>query len=319
LNKEYNSNQKRLPKNFVKKNNFNYPVYSTKAEDLVTEIKVVLNKLNFFHYQVKYYLTPHLIVIEINSLVKIDYNLLEQNLTKCITDPFLIKINEDDHLIMIELSTENIRKISLDEVLNKYNNNVLFLGINDHNEVEALNKDYKSVLMFINNIENINFYIALALIKKYNIRIFDYNNELKKFECFTKLYTNDLNHINKFIIDIENKEDESLEICFINLHKNIINTDIISNIRYLIELSKELPFYFIVRINGYFDKEAYFYDCFSYLLTIDNSSFEVLKLFGFYQSTGLMIGYEGLIKNLDIVMRVAVGGLSNEEEKKLEQ
>ena len=87
----------------------------------------------------------------------------------------------------------------------------------------------------------------------------------------------------------------------------------------MIELSKELPFYFIVRINGYFDKEAYFYDCFSYLLTIDNSSFEVLKLFGFYQSTGLMIGYEGLIKNLDIVMRVAVGGLSNEEEKKLEQ
>jgi hypothetical protein len=319
LNKEFNSNQKRLPKNFVKKNNFNYPVYSTKAEDLVTEIKVVLNKLNFFHYQVKYYLTPHLIVIEINSLVKIDYNLLEQNLTKCITDPFLIKINEDDHLIMIELSTENIRKISLDEVLNKYNNNVLFLGINDHNEVEALNKDYKSVLMFINNIENINFYIALALIKKYNIRIFDYNNELKKFECFTKLYTNDLNHINKFIIDIENKEDESLEICFINLHKNIINNDIISKIRYLIELSKELPFYFIVRINGYFDKEAYFYDCFSYLLTIDNCSFEVLKLFGFYQSTGLMIGYEGLIKNLDIVMRVAVGGLSNEEEKKLEQ
>ena len=42
--------------------------------------------------------------------------------------------------------------------------------------------------------------------------------------------------------------------------------NIISKIRYLIELSKELPFYFIVRINGYFDKEAYFYDCFSYLL-----------------------------------------------------
>ena len=84
-------------------------------------------------------------------------------------------------------------------------------------------------------------------------------------------------------------------------------------------MSKELPFYFIVRINGYFAKETYFYDAFSYLLTIDNNSFDVLKLFGFYQSEGLMIGYEGLIKNLDIVMRVAVGGLSQEEEKKLEQ
>ena len=38
----------------------------------------------------------------------------------------------------------------------------------------------------------------LALIKKYNIRIFDYNNELKKFECFTKLYTNDLRSCHEY-------------------------------------------------------------------------------------------------------------------------
>ena len=49
-----------------------------------------------------------------------------------------------------------------------------------------------------------------------------------------------------------------------------------------IELSKELPFYFIVRINGYFDKEAYFYDCFSYLLTIDNSSAKIIWLLSKY-------------------------------------
>ena len=53
-------------------------------------------------------------------------------------------------------------------------------------------------------------------------------------------------------------------------------------------------------------------------MTLDVTKLDVLKIFGFYHSTGLKIGEEGLIKNLDIVMRVAVGGLALEEIKKIE-
>ena len=95
--------------------------------------------------------------------------------------------------------------------------------------------------------------------------------------------------------------------------------DLIDKIRYLIELSKELPFYFIVRLDNYIVNDHYFYDSFSYILTLDNSSIDVLKMFGFSHSTGLKIGEEGLIKQLDIVMRAAVGGLTEEERKKIEQ
>ena len=103
-----------------------------------------------------------------------------------------------------------------------------------------------------------------------------------------------------------------------NLTKKV-DKDLIEKIRYLIELSKELPFYFIVRLDNYIVNDHYYYDAFNYILTLDNTSIDVLKIFGFYQSVGLKIGEEGLIKNLDIVMRVAVGGLSEEEKKKIEQ
>ena len=54
-------------------------------------------------------------------------------------------------------------------------------------------------------------------------------------------------------------------------------------------------------------------------MTIDNDSKEVLNLFGFTHSIGLVLGEEGLIKNLDLVMRVAIGGVKLEEMKKIEQ
>lgn len=319
INQEFNTPVlKKLPKNFIKKGDISEYTESNSTLEIINEIKLILNKLNYYHYQVDHYLTPHLIVVEIKSYLKIDYYKLENELSRSLTKPFLLKINEDDSIIMIEFSSEKIRKISLYEVFNSYNNNILFLGINDHFEVEALDDKHFSCLMFINNINNLYFYIALSLLKRYKVRLFDLNNELTLFKDYL-LYETNSDNINKLIVDVENKEDDEIEICFVNLSKKIINKDLIGKIRYLIELSKDLSFYFIVRLDDYIVNDNYFYDSFSYILTLDNSSIDVLKMFGFSHSTGLKIGEEGLIKQLDIVMRVAVGGLSEEERRKIEQ
>lgn len=318
INIEFNTPEyKRLPKTFVKKVDIIENSSSTLADEIMNEIKIVLNKLNYYHYHVDYYLTPHLIVIEINSYLKIDYYKLESELTRILTNPFLLKINDEDSVIMIEFSSELVRKISLYEALNLYNDNVLFLGINDHNEVEALNNNYASCLMFINKIQNLYYYIIVILLKKYHVRILDFNDELSNFKPYL-LYETDINAINKLIVDIENKDDSLIEVCFINLNSKKVNSELINKIRYLIELSKELPFYFVVRLDNYVVNDHYFYDSFSYIMTLDVTKLDVLKIFGFYHSTGLKIGEEGLIKNLDIVMRVAVGGLALEEIKKIE-
>ena len=263
-------------------------------DKLIDDVKFVLNKLNLYHYQVNHYLTPHLIVIEIKSFLKIDYTKLETELSKVILKPYLLKINEDDSLFMIELFKDNIRKISLYEAINLYNDNVMFLGINDHFEVEALNKEYSSVLMFIEKINNLYFYILLSLLKKYKVTVLDLNNELKIFSDYL-LYESNIDFINKLIVNVENKVDDEIEVCFINLNRKSIVNDMLDKIRYLIELSKELPIYFVVRLDDYIVKDQYFYNSFNYIMTIDVKKLDVLNLFGFYISNGLKLGEEGLI------------------------
>ena len=319
INLEYNSNSiKKLPRNFIKKELIEQTDKCPIGDEILKDIKVVLNRLNLYHYQVDYYLTPHLIVFRIKSYLKIDYYELEKELSKTLVKPYLIKINEDDSLVFLEISSDRIRKISLYEVMSEYNSYKLFLGINDHNEVEALNEENKSVLMFINNINHLYFYIIICLLKKYHVTLFDFNNELNKFKDYL-FYETNVDSINKLIVNIENKESNEIEFCFINLNCKKIDKDLCDKIRYLISLSLELPFYFIVRLDGYLVNNNYFYDAFKYLMTIDNDSKEVLNLFGFTHSNGLVLGEEGLIKNLDLVMRVAIGGVKLEEIKKIEQ
>ena len=319
INQEFNTPVlKKLPKNFIKKQIISEYNQDNCIEEIVNDIKIILNKLNFYHYQVDYYSTPHLIVIEIKSYLRIDYYKFETELSRTLTKPFLLKINEDDSIIMIEFSRDQIRKISLYEVFNSYNNSVLFLGINDHNEVESLNEHNASCLMFVNKVSNLYFYIVIGLLKKYKVRLFDFTNELSIFKDYL-LYETNIDFINKLIIDVENKDDDLIELCFINLNTKSMNEDLSDKIRYLIELSKELPFYFVVRLDNYIVNEHFFYDAFNYIMTLDVNSLDVLKVFGFYQNIGLKIGEEGLIKNLDIVMRVAVGGLAEEEKKKIEK
>ena len=156
------------------------------------------------------------------------------------------------------------------------------------------------------------------ILKKYHVTLFDFKNELNKFKDYL-IYETNIDSINKLIVDIENKESNEIEYCFINLSSKNIDKDLCDKLRYLISLSLELPFYFIVRLDGYLVNDHYFYDAFSYLMTFDNDSKEVLKLFGFNHSNGLLLGEEGLIKNLDLVMRVAIGGVKLEEMKKIEQ
>ena len=83
-----------------------------------------------------------------------------------------------------------------------------------------------------------------------------------------------------FRYELETESNE-IEFCFINLNCKKIDKDLCDKIRYLISLSLELPFYFIVRLDGYLVNNNYFYDAFKYLMTIDNDSKEVLNLFGF--------------------------------------
>ena len=320
INSEYGKDEKKkIPKNLIYKYELNIEKENSYGEEIVKEIKVILNKLNIFLYNVSYYLTPHLVVIEIKSVLKINFKDLEINLSRTIGVPFLLKFNEDDNIIYVEILNPKLKKLTLYEVIQNYKEEVLFLTINDHNKPEYLNQDNKSVLLFCNEIINLEFYIVLGLLKKKNIYILDTSSELTLYQNYVDLYFNLDLDLNRLLVEIENIDSNIDVIMFLNLNEACFkHNDFLNKIKYLIDMCKDKSIYIVARINKFIYCNNYFYDYFSYLFTIDVDSIDVLKLFGFMNSNGLNIGYEGILKNQDIIMRVALCNLLDQERKKLE-
>ena len=320
MNSEYGKSiKKKLPRNFVIKKEISIIDTSNQGENIAREIKIILNELNVLLYNVSYYLTPHLIVVEIKCYLKINLIELENKITRKLGIPFLLKINEDDNIIYVEILNPNINRIPLYEIINKYCKDGMFLAVNDHLNIEYLNNESKSVLMFNKNILMFELYIVIGLVLKKEIYILDFNEELSLYKDYVDNYYFEPNDINKFLVEIENKENNDC-IVYINLcHDVLKDKDLINKIKYMIEISKDKDILILVRLEKYFNFNNYFYDVFGYIMTLDVDNKDVLKLFGFNHSIGLAIGSEGLLKYQDIVMRVALGELSIEERKKLEQ
>lgn len=312
--------RKKLPKNFITKNPINKKTPTEELNTITNDIKVILNKINLFHYEVSSYDTPHLMVFEIKSLLSIDLLILEQNLVNYLNIPFLLKYNEDDNIIMIEVLNPHLRKISLYESLNYIDDQELFISIDDHNNIISLDKDHKNILLFCQNLDTFTFYILLKLIKIQNhVILIDLKKELFNFKEYVNVYQTSFDYFDQLIVDIE-KSIETAEFiyCYINLDIKDNDIDkIINKLRYILQLSKTSNFYFIIRIDQYLKQNQYFYDLFNYLYTIDNSDIEVLKLFGFNNANGLKVGSEGLLKDQDLVMRVANVNLSEKEKNAL--
>ncbi len=319
VNQEYtNKKIKKLPKNLIKTKIIDNRIDQNTIDNYLHLIKVGLNRLNLFHYEVNSYQTPHLLVFTIKSLLKIDLERLEYQLVNELHMPFLMKINEDDNLILIEILNPNLRKISLFEALN-YDNKDLFITIDDHNDPIYLNNDNKKILLFSNDYKPFLFYLILCL-KQENkiINVISTSKELEIIKDYVSEYHQSFDYLDEIIVNIENQESKIINYCFIDLNIKNSKIDLIINkLKYLLQLSQNSNYYFIIRLNGYLENDLYFYDMFNYLYTIDNDQLEVIKLFGFNKTTGLSIKEEGLFKNSDLIMRVANCEIDEKELIKL--
>lgn len=320
INNEYLTyNRKKLPKNFMTKTSNNQDAPLEYLKNITNDIKVILNKINLFHYEVNNYYTPHLLVFEIKSLLTIDLRILEDNLVRYLKEPFLIKINEDDNIIMIEMLNPNIRKILLFESINYMNDGELFMTIDDHNNVISLDSEHHSILLFNNDINNFLFYVILSMINRNNyLVLIDLKEELLNIKDYVNVYQNSSDYLDQLIVNIENNDFDELVYCFINLDVNCKNiNNILEKIKYIMQIAKNNEIYFVVRINQFLEQNIYFYDLFSYLYTVDIDDVKVLKLFGFNSPIGLKIGSEGLLKCQDLIMRVANCYLTDKEKNQI--
>ena len=105
---------------------------------------------------------------------------------------------------------------------------------------------------------------------------------------------------------------------FINISSNVSNLQsYLQKIRYIMEITKEKNFLFVVQIEKFIDTDSYFYDSFNYLIDASIEDREVLSLFGFSSPLGLMLGKEALLKNDDLVVRIASIIVKEKEVSKL--
>lgn len=320
VNAEYtNKKIKKLPKNLIKSTLVDNSINLKEREYYIHLIKVVLNRLNLFHYEVDGYETPHLLVFTIKSLLKINLEQLEYHLVNELKLPFLMKINEEDNLILIEITNPAIRKISLYEALYYMKGQQLFITIDDHNQPIYLDTDHQNLLLFCKNYQSLIFYLILVLKQpEVKVSVISNNQDLSIISDYVMEYHQSFDYLDEIIVNLEGSEKNQFHYCFIDLAiQNHHIEEVLTKIRYILQLAQNSNYYFIVRIDDYIQTESYFYDSFSYLYDVDNNRLEVIKLFGFNNTTGLSIKEEGLLRNGDLIMRVANHFVSDKEIDRL--
>ena len=144
--------------------------------------------------------------------------------------------------------------------------------------------------------------------------------KLGKFEAYVDTFYNDFSYIDELIKTLEDEKTtyNNQMAIFINISSNVSNLQsYLQKIRYIMEITKEKNFLFVVQIEKFIDTDSYFYDSFNYLIDASIEDREVLSLFGFSSPLGLMLGKEALLKNDDLVVRIASIIVKEKEVSKL--
>lgn len=325
INNEYNSsnNKKKLPKQLICEEVTNTFKYENEVivEELVTKIKKALNNLCLFHYEVSKMITPNLYVFKIKSFLKINITSLENELKTTLNIPFLIKMDMITNDIFIEVNNYNLYQLSLYDLKEYFKTDAIVLSVDDRNNPVYLEKENNRVLIFS---KDLNFFINYLFQSLFNkntcVTLVDFSLKLGKFEAYVDTFYNDFSYIDELIKTLEDEKTtyNNQMAIFINISSNVSNLQsYLQKIRYIMEITKEKNFLFVVQIEKFIDTDSYFYDSFNYLIDTSIEDREVLSLFGFSSPLGLMLGKEALLKNDDLVVRIASIIVKEKEVSKL--
>ena len=201
--------------------------------------------------------------------------------------------------IFIEVNNYNLYQLSLYDLKEYFKTDAIVLSVDDRNNPVYLEKENNRVLIFS---KDLNFFINYLFQSLFN-----------KNTCVTLVDF----EIIKTLEDEKTTYNNQMAI-FINISSNVSNLQsYLQKIRYIMEITKEKNFLFVVQIEKFIDTDSYFYDSFNYLIDASIEDREVLSLFGFSSPLGLMLGKEALLKNDDLVVRIASIIVKEKEVSKL--
>lgn len=304
-----------------------------------------LNHLGISFQNISYIVCNHISVIFIKSYHHINYEVLRLTLAKIYNEPFLIRYDNKNDLLVIEISNISPRYLSMKEALLncKETNFSLILGKDDRNKyVDCV----ENLIIISNNVYSYyKYFLSLCLFPHFRKDIMDYelimidlysnfnqvSSIFNKYETnksyFSILKDNLDNLLNKLsdknyttIDEYNKKEDEFIKrpIIYINGLDKIMNDYEINKIlEYLFITGTNVGYLFITSIldNNINNESIIRY--FNYRIFLKNDLSITSRYFSSLMIDSIDDTREGFLKYQDILIRISLLMINDTEIKKL--
>ena len=336
--------KKKLKKKYLIKENVNQDIEYLDAVNLVSSIKNTLNHLNIFYQDVTFIVCLHLTVYFISTIQKVNYDVLRLSLNKIIKKDYLIRYDELNHIIIIEVNNDNVEYLSLNEALNNISkDNKLIIGKDDRNMYVLLSS---SIIIFSeSNLVYKNYLYSLIIllmysdiIKDIDIYLLDLNKNMNDIKDIVSGYFDSLNDIeiikkelDDYLIILQNENMSNIneynkthknkirnKYIFINGVENIIkNFEFNKYLEYFIVSGTNIGYIFIIGCNDNISENNIILRSLNYKLFLYNNFDLSKKYFGGQIMDKITKNKEGLLKYKDMIVRISLLMVKNEELKKI--
>lgn len=195
-----------------------------RSEEITNILYDVFNHLNIRIETISYLICEHIVVFFVKTKEEVNYKVLQIQLNDRINEDFLIKYDNYNEQILIEINRINPQKLSLykaSQIISKNEFSLVF-GIDDRNLLIELDDntlivgaDYKKIEVYLLSI--ISFSLSQRKYVDNTIILLDIN---KRFNCYKLdkiIIKNDLEYLDKIIEEI----DKNLELLNIHHKKDV--------------------------------------------------------------------------------------------------
>ena len=343
IDEEYknNKNKKRY---FNKSMLVNYKFDNTdelnNIKNNIILIKKTLEELEVMYKKIDYLLGFHISSIYVYILYEFDFSYLYDKLNKYIKNKYLIKYNPDECKIIIEINNLVPRflnfkyalkntddfVIGIDEYNNliKVDNNILILG----NDLD-IRKYLESLVlypMFSKNNRNDEIYLfdlynKMSDLSKYVDKYFTSFLEIGSMNEDIEKVLNELNdthypNIEKY--NLNNQTKFNKKFIFINgLEKILSHTRITEKFEYLLRLSVQTGYYFIVTYSSNSILSSNILSLFEYKIMLQYQNQVAGELIPESYFKVINSNVEGFIKWRDLIIRMCLLKITEEEKKNM--
>lgn len=338
---------KKIKKKYIAKDSINQDEEYNEAIALESKIKNVLNYLNIFYQDLTFIVCLHITVYFISTLQVVNYDVLKISLNKIIKRNYLIRFDEVNHMIIIEVNNNNVYDLSFNEALKKVKklDNLLLIGKDDRNEYVLIDS---SMLIISNNNYLYHRYLASLIVlplfydsvNNYEIIIVDLNQNLKKLSNIVSKYYDMLDDLE----DIKKELDEDLKILqnsgysnindynknrkkeliknkyiYINGVENIINNfEYNKYLEYFIVSGSNIGYIFVIGCTDKISDNNIIFRSLNYKLFMENNFDLSRKYFNEVILSKMTKNKEGILKYKDLIVRMSLLMIKQEELEKIE-